>query len=369
MHEVLSHSVYLVGAGEIARHHADAVPKLGGAAVLAGVADPSDEALRAFAESHPDVPSFASADEMLAAPAGQDDIVIVATPPWTHGDLSIRALETGRHVLCEKPFTIDVATAEAMAEAARRAGRVIGCCSCRFVGLPTSEAVSALLAAGKLGRPYHATFVHRQQRARSGVEYQPATRWFLDRALNGGGVLSDLGPYDLALLNDVLRPEAVTVASAWLENPNASGPAGDVSFDVEEHVGAVLVYRLANGAEVVVDYERAACTHGDERSVVEIEGVDGAVNWDWLMLGDGSVTVTNDDGGKVVSTEQRYTPADDLHMFDRPLAYFVRKLRGESSPIPVGDDAVFNLRCLRAIYEVAGTGTPALVQRSTTSDP
>ena len=358
-----THSVFLLGAGEIARHHAAAIPKLGEAAVLAAVADPSGAARQAFAELHPDVPSFESAEEMLAAPAGADDVVVVATPPWTHGELSIRALESGRHVLCEKPFANDVRTAQAMAGAARDAGRLIGCCSCRFLGLPTSAAVAALIADGTLGEPYHATFVHRNRRSRSGVEFQTASRWFLDRALSGGGVLCDLGPYDLALLNDVLRPAAVTVASAWYANPVAAGAPADVPFDVEEHVGATLVYRLRGGADVVVTYERSACTHGEQRNVVEIEGSDGAVSWDWVMLRDRSVTLTTDLDGKPVSTETPYADENELNMHERPLAYFIAKIRGENAAIPVGDDAVFNLACLRAIYDVAETGTPVTVQR------
>lgn len=356
-------SVYLIGAGEIARHHAAAVPKLAGQAVLAGVADPSEAARGAFAELHPGVPSFASAEEMLAAPAGEDDVVIVAAPPWLHGELAIRALESGRHVLCEKPFAVDAATGDAMADAARRAGRLIGCCSARFLGLATSTAVRALLEEGKLGRPYHLTFVHRQRRGRPGIEYQPETRWFLDASRNGGGTLSDWGPYDFALLNEVLRPETVTVASAWLENPAAAGAPEDVVFDVEEQVGAVLVYRLADGVEVVVDYERAACTHGGERAIVELEGVDGAVSWDWVMLRERSLTLTTDDDGKAVSEERTYPLDDDLNMHDRPLAYFLRAIRGESSPIALGDEAAFNLRCLRAVYDAAETGAPVSVAR------
>lgn len=357
------HSVYLIGAGEIARHHAAALLRLEGDAVLAGVADPNDYARDAFAKLHPDIPVFTSADEMLAHAPGDDDIVVVATPPWTHGDLSIRALDGGRHVLCEKPFAIDVPTAEAMVEAARRADRVIGCCSCRFLGLPTSARVAARLEAGELGDPYRVTFIHRHRRARSGVEFQPETSWFVNRELNGGGVLSDLGPYDLALLNELLRPEAVTIAHAWSANPRTAGMDMHARFDVEEHVGATLIYRLANGAQVVVTYERAACTHGSERILVELECVDGAVTWDWLMMGGGSVTVTTDDDGKAVSAEELCSLNDDLNMFDRPLAYFVRRIRGENAPIPVGDEALFNLRCLRGIYDAVDTGKPVSLQR------
>jgi predicted dehydrogenase len=358
-----THAIYLIGAGAIGRHHVASIPKLAGAAVLAGVADPNEEVLSSFSELHPDVPAFTSAAEMLAHPPGEDDVVVVATPPWTHGELSIRALEAGHHVLCEKPFAIDVPTAAAMAQAANRANRLIGCCSCRFLGLPTTEAVVNLLAAGEVGQPYRVTFIHRSQRRRSGVEYQPETSWFLNRELSGGGVLCDLGPYDLALLNELLRPEAVTIAHAWQANPRAAGPAPGAVFDVEEHIGATLLYRLANGAEVIVTYERAACTHGGERQVVELEGMNAAVTWDWLMLRGGSVTVTVDREGTAASTEHSYAARDELGMHDRPLAYFLRKVRGQDAPIPVNDEAVFNLECLRAIYDAAETGAAVSVQR------
>lgn len=357
------HSIYLVGAGAIAHQHADAVSKLGGVGVLAGVADPNEAALADFAAGHPDVPRFTSAQEMLASPPDEDDIVVVATPPWTHGDISIQALEGGRHVLCEKPFAIDVPTAEAMVETARRADRLVGCCSCRFIGLPTSEHVAGLLDAGTLGRLYHITFVQRLQRMRTGIDHNAGTSWFFNRKLSGGGVLSDWGPYDLALLNDVLRPAAVTVAHAWYANPIAAGPPEGAPFDVEEHVGATLVYRLTDGSEIVVSYERAACTQGGERSVAEIEGVDGAVSWDWLMMDDCSVTTTTDRLGKPTALQSRYASTDGLGMHDRPLVYFVRRLRGQDAPIPVGDEALFNLRCLRAIYQAADTGMPVSTER------
>jgi predicted dehydrogenase len=334
--------------------------------VLAGVADPNETPLADFAALHPDVPRYASAEEMLASPPGEDDIVVVATPPWTHGDISIQALEGGRHVLCEKPFAIDVPTAEAMVETARRADRLVGCCSCRFIGLTTSERVAALLAAASLGPLYHVTFMHRFRRARTGVEHQAESSWFLNRKLSGGGVLSDWGPYDLALLNDVLRPAAVTVAHAWYANPVAAGPPEDAQFDVEQHVGATLVYRLTDGSEIVVSYERAACTQGGERSVAEIEGVDGAVSWDWLMMEDDSVTTTTDRLGEPAVSQTQYESTDGLGMHDRPLVYFVRRLRGQDAPIPVGDEALFNLRCLRAIYEAADTRTPVSTERQVT---
>lgn len=68
-------------------------------------------------------PTFDSFDRMLAeaAPA----VVIVATPPDTHADYTMRALAAGAHVLCEKPFVASVAEADRVIAAAERAGRQV----------------------------------------------------------------------------------------------------------------------------------------------------------------------------------------------------------------------------------------------------
>jgi predicted dehydrogenase len=357
-------AVYVVGAGVIARLHAGAATKVADVATLAGVADPNPDARAAFALEYPNVPVFADADEMLSLTPGKDDIVVVATPPWTHAELAIKALRTGRHVLCEKPLSIDEASAKDMADEAKRAGRLLGCCSCRFLGIGTTDRVSASLRDKALGSVYHVTFVNRRRRMRSGAEYQPGSPWFFDRRLSGGGVLSDWGPYDLAVLNDLLRPDRVTVTEAWYANPVAAGlPPGTID-NVEQHVGATLVYESDGAASVVVTYERAACTHGGDREVVEIEGLEGALTWDWLMMGgSGTVSLSTDEHDESWDCRTASGRFSALGPHDRPLVYFVDRVRGGEAPIPLGDDALFNFRCLRAIYDSADSHEPVTVLR------
>ena len=356
--------IYLIGAGYIAREHALAIPMLPSAASIElAVADPNPAALASFTERFPGTRAVADAEDLLAEPARPDDIVIVATPPFLHHDLTIRALASGRHVLCEKPLAMDVGEAEAMVAAAQAAGRSIADCSSRFLGLPTTGMVSEMVAAGDLGPLTQVTFVHRVHRFRTGIDFMPGSTWFLDSRRSGGGVLMDWGCYDLTTLIDLLRPVRVDVATAWSVNPETALdlPPG-VVFDTDQQIGASLVVNRADGSRVPVIYERAAATHGGERQIVEIEGLRGAVRWDWLdWVGDGRVTVTTDrDGQPAESTHHPGRPVAAAHQ--RPLLAFAARLRGEPSDSIVDGQALFSFRCLRALQDAATTGQPRSVE-------
>lgn len=356
--------LYLIGAGVIAGYHADAAQALAGDNLNLAVADPNPAALANFVQHHPTARTFASATDMLAEAAQANDIVVVATPPVTHYALTLAALHSGRYVLCEKPLALDVAQATEMVDLAKTQGRHIGCCSSRFLGLPTTSVVKQLLREGGVGAPYHLTFVQRHQRSRSGIEYQPGSRWFLDPALSGGGGVIDWGPYDVAAINDLLDPVETTVVDAWLANPATAIDPVLPHPAVEQHAAAALRCRLRDGAVVHVTYERAACTHGEARSVVELEGSHGAVTWDWLMLaGEGEVVHRCDHAGHVTSTIVGCDNREGVPFHHKPLTFFYRVLQGETAPAILGEQARFNFACLRALYDCAATGQPQTVQK------
>jgi len=364
-------NIYLIGAGFIAGTHAQAIAKLDGAdAIRLYVTDPNEVALARFLDDYPGAIACESAETMLAQPADPHDIAIVTTPPSLHYPLSLLALQSGRHVLCEKPLAMDAAQADLLLEAAQAAGRRLGCCSSRFLGIPTNEAVKEMLRANELGDVYRVRFVHRANRSRSGVEYQPQSRWFLNKRMSGGGVLMDWGPYDFACLNDVLNPVKVEVLSAWTANPETALDFDPLQtpFDVEQHVGAAMVYHMKDGRHIHVTYERAACTHGEELQLAEIEGSRGAVNWDWLSFGDSArMTVAVDEQGRRVVHER--TPDIDKRFtyLEKPLAYFHGAVNGRETPALLDERAVFNFRCLRAVYDCAAGGRPVTV--SLAADP
>ena len=72
------------------------------------------------------VPVFASLDDLYKHCGAAPDLVVLASPIALHADQTVRALERGSHVLCEKPLSATVAQARQMIEARDRAGRVVG---------------------------------------------------------------------------------------------------------------------------------------------------------------------------------------------------------------------------------------------------
>lgn len=104
-------------------------------------------------------PIFASLDELLAT---KPDVVVIATPPDSHGDIAVAALEAGAHVFCEKPLANSIEEADAVAAAAAAAGRKV-CINSEFPFMPTHLAAAREIGSDRFGKllfaELHQTFV------------------------------------------------------------------------------------------------------------------------------------------------------------------------------------------------------------------
>ena len=352
--------LFLIGAGVIARTHADAAAKLGEPVELF-VADPAPDVLAAFCAAFPGARAFPGADEMLTLPAEPDDVVVIATPPFAHLGPTIAALQSGRHVLCEKPLAMSAAEAREMLRAAEAADRTLGVCSTRFRGLPHTEAVKAVLRSGDLGEVYAMSFQTRWARSRAGIEYQPASRWFLDSAKSGGGIVMDWGPYDVSTLFDLLDPVRVEVRDAWIGRAVTAADPDAVPFDVETDAGAALRFTRRDGSVLPVAFGRATGTQATEVAHAEIWGTHGAVHWTPF---DSSrpVLVRTDVDGEVAEREVPPPPRSDVTPMERPLLAFVDALRGRPSLATTGSRALAEFLVQQAIYAAARTGEPQTVE-------
>jgi predicted dehydrogenase len=347
--------IYLIGAGFIAKTHAEAVQKLPNhEEIEIKVADPNPKALESFLESFPKAVTFSDANDMLAENANEEDIVIVCTPPFLHFSLSKLALQSGRNVLCEKPLVMNNQEATDLLDIANEKDLLVGCCSSRFVGLPKTEEIKKLLQSEFVGEVYKVSFIYRGQRSRPGVEYQPESRWFLDRSKSAGGVVMDWGPYDFAVLNDVFNPSSIDVLGSWVGKPETEADPTDVVYDVEGHVGAMMKYNLQDKS-IMVHYERASCTHGKAYHLVEIEGTKGSIEWSPYFEGD-KVICRYDKDGEVVTEEKEIPNDSNIGFMDHPLHFFYNNVKGDASKAITNEQAHFNFSCLQALYNCADTG-------------
>jgi predicted dehydrogenase len=352
--------IYLVGAGVISRTHVAAARKLP-ESVQFRVADVSSHALEGFAEVYPDIPPFADTTAMLTSePPRDDDIVIIATPPFAHLEPTLEALQSGRHVLCEKPLAMTAEDADRMLAAADAAGRLLGCCSVRFRGLPHNETVKRVLASGVLGGLHHLTWVNKWARSRSGIEYQPGSSWFLDSSKSGGGILMDWGPYDIATLTDLFAPTAIGIEAVAIARPETSADPSDVVFDVETAASAAMVLDR-DEQRLLVSYQRASAMHGEEVFRAELEGTRGSLRWT-PFDSRADVVLRTDEGEGPVERVIEPEPRAPYEAFDYPIIHFAAAVAGRPNLALVGRDAVANFHWVRAMYDVARDAQPRRVE-------
>lgn len=113
VHEV---SYLVVGTGMMGREHIGNLASIAGSRI-SGLVDPSAESVaHAKRMCPPETPAFASLDESLAS--SDHDVVVIATPNFTHERVGLAAIESGRHVLIEKPLATSINGCRRLEEAA-----------------------------------------------------------------------------------------------------------------------------------------------------------------------------------------------------------------------------------------------------------
>jgi xylose dehydrogenase (NAD/NADP) len=217
---------------------------------LVAVASRSSDRAAEFAARHGIPHSFASYDALVAAP--DVDVVYVALPNHLHAEWTIRALEAGKHVLCEKPLALSVAHVDAIAVAAERAGR-IAVEGFMYLHHPQVLRAIELARGGSLGR----------------LELVNGTFSFLlahpgDPRLEpsmGGGSLWDVGCYPVSLARRIAGEEP-------------DGVGAFARFD-ERGVDRTFIGQLRFPGGLLAQFDSGFAARDRER--VEIVGSDAAL--------------------------------------------------------------------------------------------
>jgi predicted dehydrogenase len=207
------------------------------------------------------------------------ELVDVCTSGSSHAEISIAALEAGKHVLCEKPLANTVEEARAMAAAAARAAAagVRAMVGFNFRRVPAVALAKELIAGGRLGpvRQVRAAYLGAHL-----VDPEFPLVWRLRAEEAGSGALGDLGAHaiDLAqyLVGDHITGVAGLTETFVRERPLPEGGGrGPVTVDD----AAVFIARFGGGAIGSFEATRFATGH-DEGLSVEVNGELGSVIWE-----------------------------------------------------------------------------------------
>ena len=296
-------------------------------ATLVAIGASTRERAREYAMTHA-IANAGSYEEVVA----RDDVDVVynALPPAGHFEWSLKALEAGKHVLLEKPATVNEADARALVEAANKAGkRLIEAFHYRWH--PLFNRAVEIVQSGQLGELVSAEAEFSAPIVRRAQEF----RW---QAAQGGGALADLGCYPVSWLRQLAGEEpAVTAAHQDLE------PDG-----IDRRTTAHFSFPNGLQADVICDMDPVG---GRKPPRLELIGTKGRLDIDNPLAPQyGSELILTADGQKTSETFPRR--ASYAYQFDG----IVDAILAGKPVWTEGADLIANAAAMAAIRRVAATG-------------
>lgn len=248
----------ILGTGKIAGVLAEAI-KQSSTGHLAAVGSRSIESARNFAQNWGIPRAFGSYDELLACK--EVDVVYISLPNSLHAEWTIRCAEAGKHILCEKPFTVNRAEAERAIEAVRKA-RVFLMEAFMYRCHPQTSRLVEIVRRGEIGevRMIQASFCYNMGMNLQNIRLSNA---------EAGGAIMDVGCYPLSM--------ARLIAGASKGNPflNPSEVRGTAFIGEQSRVDQQATASLKFPGGCVADLTCATQVATD--SAVRIWGSEGHV--------------------------------------------------------------------------------------------
>jgi len=258
------------------------------------------------------------------------DAVYISLPNHLHVPWSIRALEAGKHVLCEKPIGLNTAEAEQLLGTSHRHPQLKVMEAFMYRHHPQWQKVQSLVRTGAIGE------LRAVQSAFSYHNVDPGN--VRNQADIGGGALMDIGCYGVSLSRFLFGAEPARVVSAIARDP---------VFHTDTLTSALLEFAGGHASFTcstqLVPYQRVNVFGTDGRIELEIpfNAPPDAPHRLWVHARGGEVTES------VVGPHDQYTIQGDL--FSQAIA--------EDGPVPTPlEDAVANMRTIDALFRSASRG-------------
>jgi predicted dehydrogenase len=259
------------------------------------------------------------------------DVIYIVLPNSMHAEYTIRGVQAGKHVLCEKPMAISAAECQAMIEAASKANRkLMVAYRCRYE--PFNQEMIRMARAQELGA---LKIIQTEVAFNIG---DPA-QWRLKKVMSGGGSLMDIGIYGLQAARYISGEEPVEVNAMAFSTP------GDPRFkEVEESINFQLRFPsgvLANG---ISSYGAASRSHFRALAAKGYFELEPANPYTGLRM---MVSRGN------MLDEVLLTPIDHFAAEMDHLSQCVMK---DKTPLTPGEEGLRDLKIMTAIYQAAQSG-------------
>ena len=348
--------VGIVGCGGIANgKHMPSLSKVAGAEMVAFcdiVEDRAESAAKEYGVGDSKV--YKDYEKLLKDK--KVDVVHVCTPNISHAEITIAALEAGKHVLCEKPMAKTAADARKMVEAAKKSGKKLS------IGYQSrhradSQFLYQAIQRGDLGDIYYAKAHAVRRRA------VPTWGVFLDEEKQGGGPLIDIGTHALDLtlwLMNNYKPKAVlgTTYHKLSQRENAANAWGSwdpKKFTVEDSAFGFIT--MENGASIVLEASWALNTLQTDEAKCTLCGTEGGAD----MMG--GLRLNGEKFSRLYETKVElgaggaafYGGTSETDA-DREARVWIEAIVNDTDPVVLPEQACVVSELLEAIYESAKTG-------------
>jgi len=334
--------IALLGTGFIAEIHARNYRRFVPDARIEAVVGRNEEKTRAFAE-RVGIPRWFT-DYRKALEVAEVQMADVCLPNYMHCQVTVDAAASGKHVICEKPFCLNLQEADQMIEACRRA-KVKLMYAEELCFTPKYVRAKQLVDEGALGKVY---LVKQSEK-----HFGPHAEWFWDAEQSGGGVMLDMGCHALEFFRWVLgKPKARSVIAQMGTYVHGDKTKGDDN--------AIAIVEFEGGAIGMAEESWARQGGMDDRA--EIYGSKGVTYADLLH---GNALETFSEGGYGYAVEKApetkgwtFTAFEEdwNYGFPQELQHFVSCVKEDTEPLETGEDGREVLEIIMAAYESAATG-------------
>jgi predicted dehydrogenase len=334
----------IIGCGTIGSVHARSYAEVANCEVVA-LCDILPDRLKEKAELHKIAKTYEDYHQLLADP--EIEAVSVCVPNNMHAPIAIDAFKAGKHVMLEKPMTLNAELGKEILAARDAAGKQLQ------MGMvwrqnPQAQVVKETIDNGRLGEIYQIRVKLIRRRGIPGLG-----GWFTTKEQSGGGGLIDIAVHflDLAMWETGFwNPTAVSAKTYAKFGPLMEGyhyinmwagpPKYDGVFDVDDYAAGLIRF----GSKATLSFEVAWACNAEDDSSIEILGTKGGIKF-----GTEKTILRTEVDNRIADIELFFDKNKNNFVIE--MQKFVNAVQGKGEVAATGEEGLICMKLLDAIYK------------------